>query len=124
MPVNSVNIDAQDPNEGGVVMENSMDPVEIVHAADTTHVALQVALGAADARRLYEKLGAALANATAIVMDGERVERIDSAALQVLANFCRAARERGVALVWQNTSTGLQQAAQNLGLQTILEMTP
>jgi len=124
MPVDPANIDGRDPNEGGVVMENSMDPVEIVHTADTTHVALQVALGAADARRLYEKLGAALANATAIVMDGERVERIDSAALQVLANFCRAARERGVALVWQNPSTGLQQAAQNLGLQTILEMTP
>jgi len=105
-------------------MENSMDPVQVEHTADTTHVTLEAVLGVADARLLYDKLGAALTGATSIVMDGRRVERIDTAAMQVLANFCRAARERGQALVWQNPSTGLQQAAHALGLEAMLEMNP
>jgi len=105
-------------------MESSMDPVQVEHTADTTRVALEAVLGVADARLLYDKLGAALTGATSIVMDGRRVERIDTAAMQVLANFCRVARERGHALVWQNPSIGLQQAAHALGLQAMLEMNP
>jgi len=101
-----------------------MDPVQIEYTADTTHVTLEATFGVADARLMYDTLGAALVNSTSIVVDGERVERVDAAAMQILAIFCRAARERGVALVWRNPSTGLQQAAQNLGLQPILEMTP
>ena len=42
-------------------MGNSMEPVHIEHTADTTHVALEAALGIADARVLHEKLNAALA---------------------------------------------------------------
>lgn len=105
-------------------MKNSMDPVQVEHIADTTHVTLEAVLGVADARLLYDKLGATLTGAASIVMDGGRVERIDTAAMQVLANFCRAARERGQALVWQNPSTSLQQAAHALGLEAMLEMNP
>lgn len=102
---------------------NSMDPVHIEHTADTTHVALEAALGIADARALHEKLGVVLAAATSVVMDGGRVERLDAAAMQVLACFCHAARERGIALTWQNASSGLQQAVRLLGLESIFEMT-
>ncbi len=105
-------------------MGNSMDPVHIEHTSDTTHVALEAALGIADARTLYAQLGSALTGATSIVMDGTRVERLDAAAMQVLACFCRAARERGLALSWQNISPELQQAARLLGLEAILQMTP
>ena len=99
-----------------------MDPVHIEHTADTTHVALEAALGIVDARALHEKLSAVLACATPVVLDGSRVERLDAAAMQVLACFCRAARERGLAINWQSPSSGLQQAAQWLGLEFILEM--
>ena len=104
-------------------MGNSMDPVHIEHTADTTHVALEAALGIRDARVLHEKLGTVLAAATAIVVDGSRVERLDAAAMQVLAGFIRAARERGLALSWQTPSPALQQAARLLGLEQHLEMT-
>lgn len=105
-------------------MINSMDPVHIEHTADTTHVALEATLGIADARALYARLGSALTSATPIVVDGTRVERLDAAAMQVLTCFCRTARERGLALSWQNISPELQQAARLLGLESILQMTP
>ncbi|MGE5242135.1 MAG: lipid asymmetry maintenance protein MlaB [Bacteroidota bacterium] len=101
-----------------------MDPVQIEQTADKTHVTLAAMLSVAEARLLYEKLGAALMNTTAVVMDGAGVKRVDTAALQILANFCRAARERGLALAWQNPSSDLQLAAQTLGLHTLLEMNP
>ena len=99
-----------------------MDPVHIEHTADTTHVQLEAVLGIVDARTLHEKLSTVLACATPVVLDGSRVERLDAAAMQVLACFCRAARERGLAISWQNPSSGLLQAAQWLGLESILEM--
>ena len=103
-------------------MGNSMEPVHIEHTADTTHVALEAALGIADARVLHEKLNAALAAATPVVMDASRVERLDTAVMQVLTGFCRAARERSLALTWQNPSPALQQAVRLLGLESIFEM--
>ncbi|MHB8742658.1 MAG: STAS domain-containing protein [Sulfuricaulis sp.] len=105
-------------------MGNSMDPVHIEHIADTTHVALEAALGIADARKLYSQLSSALTSAMPVVMDGARVERLDAAAMQVLASFCRTARERGLTLSWQNISPELKQAAQLLGLEPFLQMTP
>lgn len=103
-------------------MGNSMDPVQIEHTADTTHVALEAALGIRDARALHEKLGTVLTAGTAIVVDGSRVERLDAAAMQVLAGFIRAARERGLAFTWQSPSPILQQAARVLGLEQVFEM--
>lgn len=103
-------------------MGNSMDPAHIEHTADTTHVALEAALGIRDARVLHERLSAALTAATAIVIDGSRIERLDAAVMQVLAGFTRTARERGLALTWHSPSPVLQQAARVLGLEVILEM--
>ena len=101
-----------------------MEPLQIEHTADTTHVALEATLGIRDVRLLHEKLGSVLAAATAVVMDGSRVERLDAAAVQVLAGFVRAARERGLAFTWQGSSPVLQQAARVLGFESILELTP
>jgi anti-anti-sigma regulatory factor len=99
-----------------------MDPIHIEHTADTTHVQLEAVLGIVDARMLHEKLSTVLACATPVVLDGSRVERLDTAAMQVLACFCRSARERGLAISWLRPSSGLQQAARWLGLESILEM--
>ena len=101
-----------------------MDPVQIEQTADTTHVTLAAVFGVTDARLLYDRLCAALDSATSLVMDGGRVERVDAAAMQILANFCRTARERGLVLAWHNPSADLQQAAQMLGLQNMLAINP
>jgi len=118
-------IDCEGPqSEGGVMKEHIMEPVQIEHTADTTHVTLATVLGVTDARLLYDKLDGALSDATALVVDGGRVERVDAAAMQILANFSRTARARGLAVAWQNPSAGLQQAARMLGMQNLLEMHP
>lgn len=100
-----------------------MDPVHIERTAETTQVALEAALGIADARALHEKLGAVLAAKTPVVMDASRVERLDAAVMQVLTAFCRAARERRLTLTWHSPSPVLQQAVRLLGLETVFEMT-
>lgn len=101
-------------------MGNCMDPVHISHTDDATHVALEASLSITDARLLHQQLSSALAGKTTVMLDASRVERLDAAAMQVLANFCRAARERGLALSWRNISPGLQQAARLLGLESTL----
>ncbi len=103
-------------------MGNCMDPVHISHTADATHVALEASLSIADARLLHKQLSSALTGKTTVTLDASRVERLDAAAMQVLACFCRTARERGLALSWRNISPGLQQAARLLGLESILGM--
>lgn len=104
-------------------MGNSMDPIHIEHTADTTHVVLEAALGIRDARVMYEKLNTVVTTATKVVLDGSRVERLDAAAMQVLAAFARTARDHGLVLTWQSPSPILQQAARVLGFESILEMT-
>lgn len=100
-----------------------MEPVHIEHTADTTHLTLEVALGIADARRLHEKLDGVLAAATPVVINASRVEHLDAAVMQVLTGFCRAARDRSLAVSWQHPSPALQQAVRLLGLESVLEMT-
>ncbi|MHB8536356.1 MAG: STAS domain-containing protein [Sulfuricaulis sp.] len=100
-----------------------MDPVHIEHTAETTQVALEAALGIADARSLHEKLGTVLAATTPVIVDASRVERLDAAVMQVLTVFCRAARARRLTLTWHSPSPVLQQAVRLLGVESIFEMT-
>lgn len=101
-------------------MGNSMDPVHITHTADATQVTLEASLGIADTRTLYEQLGTVLASRLPVTLDGGRLERLDAAAMQLLANFCRTVRAHGRGLTWQSTSPALQQAAKLLGLESLL----
>ena len=103
-------------------MGSSMDPVHISHTADATQVTLEASLGIADTRRLHEQLGAALASTLPVTVDGGRLERLDAAVMQLLANFCRTVRAHGRPLTWQSTSPTLQQAAKLLGLESLLGM--
>ena len=105
-------------------MGSNMDPLQITHTADTMQVTLEASLGIADARTLYEQLGTVLASRLPVTVDGGRLERLDAAAMQLLANFCRTVRERGRPLTWQFTSPALQQAAKLLGLESLLGITP
>ena len=65
---------------------------------------------------LKTQLQALLAEEGAIVLDGESVERIDGAALQLLASFYREASRLGTQPRWQAASEALTQAVALLGL--------
>jgi anti-anti-sigma regulatory factor len=60
--------------------------------------------------------------ADAIVLDGQAVERVDTAALQLLVLFRRERDARGGTLAWQGASDVLNEAAGLLGLAKILEL--
>lgn len=104
-------------------MENNTYPVQITRSADTTEVALEVSLGITDAQRLHELLSPVLLAGKPIAIYGGRVERIDTATMQVLVSFYRAAHEHGLTLSWHKPSPALQQTAQLLGLESIFEIT-
>lgn len=70
---------------------------------------------------LKAELEAVLA-AGAVVLDGHPVERIDTAAVQLLALFRRERNARGGTLAWRGASDALNEAAGLLGLARILEL--
>jgi anti-anti-sigma regulatory factor len=58
----------------------------------------------------------------AVELDGSQVERVDTAALQLLVLLRRALDGRGGTLAWRASSTALNDAAGLLGLARILEL--
>lgn len=70
---------------------------------------------------LQAELAAPL-GAGALVLDGQQVERIDTAVLQLLMLVRRELDTRGGTLAWRGTSNVLNEAASLLGLTRILEL--
>lgn len=97
-----------------------MDTIEITEGSAATQVVLGATMEIAMAQVLYRQLTPLLARSTALVLDAGQVLRIDTAALQTLAYFCRCARERGIPCQWRAISPALRQAAQSLGLTPFL----
>ena len=95
-----------------------MDPIQVEHRSGTTHVVLDVTVGISEARVLHEALGNLLPQQTSIVFHADRLERIDTAAMQVLASFCRTARQRHLTLTWEAPSASLRAAINLLGLES------
>jgi anti-anti-sigma regulatory factor len=60
--------------------------------------------------------------AGAIVLDGGQVERVDTAALQLLVLFQRELDARGGTLAWLGASDALNEAAGLLGLAQLLNL--
>ncbi|MDE2157220.1 MAG: STAS domain-containing protein [Xanthomonadaceae bacterium] len=75
---------------------------------------------AAQAHLLHELLAAL--DARTVKLDGREVERVDTAALQLLTLFKREVDARGGTLSWTGTSDALDEAAGLLGLAKTLEL--
>lgn len=84
-------------------------------------VALPADCRIADLPAVKDALRAALA-APGVALDGGAVERVDTAALQLLAVFRREAAARGVAVQWLGASAALRDGADRLGLVQTLEL--
>ena len=76
---------------------------------------------AAQAALKAELLGA-LEKGAIVVLDGSRVERVDTAALQLLVLFQRELQARGGTLDWHGASEAFNEAAGLLGLARLLEL--
>jgi anti-anti-sigma regulatory factor len=63
-----------------------------------------------------ERLEALLAAPRPLILDASGVERVDTAVLQLLTVFVRAAQRRGMALTWRQASEVFLRSAVLLGL--------
>ncbi len=61
-------------------------------------------------------------DAPAVHIDGAAVERVDTAALQLLVAFRRESAARGQSSAWQGVSAVMRDAAGLLGLAQVLEL--
>jgi phospholipid transport system transporter-binding protein len=75
----------------------------------------------AEASEMHRQLRAAL-DGSAIVLDGGAVERVDTAALQLLVVFQHEARKRDRPVSWAAVSAPLHDAASQLALAQTLAL--
>ena len=73
-----------------------------------------------DAAQLQIFLCGYLEAQESVVLDAANVERIDTAALQLLCAFVRDRQARGLKVQWQGSSPALQEAADLLALRPLL----
>lgn len=97
-----------------------MDPLHTVSEMGETCVVFEPALDVTKVSVLHGELGRALKSAAPLVLDAGRVERVDTAALQLLAAFFRAADAAGLTVRWQCVSPPLREATELLGLAEML----
>ena len=73
---------------------------------------------AADLHRLLVKR---LAEGRQLVVDGTRVEEIDTAILQLLTSLWRTGAQRGIACTWHGASQALRRTAALVGVAEMLQ---
>ena len=89
--------------------------------AHSSRVQLDAQLNIAQAADLHNTLITRLAQGGPIVVDGTRVEEIDTAMLQLLTSLWRTSAERGIACTWFGASGALRQTASLVGVAEFLK---
>jgi ABC-type transporter Mla MlaB component len=93
-------------------------------AAEGTAIAPVLVLASSctvkDAAQLKDALCAHLQTPECVLLDAGNVERIDTAALQLLCAFVRDRTACGFKVQWQACSAAVQEAANLLDLRTLL----
>ncbi len=73
------------------------------------------------ARSFYEQLVKSSIGAEAIALNGENLQRVDGAGLQLLVSFFREAQRQNFSVHWQGASPALRHAAQLFGVADCLQ---
>lgn len=84
-------------------------------------IVLDAQLSMASARALKERLLYGLKQGSKVRLQGELVERIDTACAQVLASFFQTAQQEGRPVAWLGVSLPLERALNRAGLADLLE---
>ena len=92
-------------------------------SADDAVLRLPPQCGIRDASQLLGQLMLRLEHSAPVYIDAAKVERIDTAALQLLVAFLADRKARRRAVVWLECSEGLMRAARALGLAGALALT-
>jgi anti-anti-sigma regulatory factor len=83
-------------------------------------VELDARMTIVQAAALHRTLLARVAQGETIVVDGTRVQEIDTAILQLLASLWRTCLARGIGCIWQGASEPLRQTAALVGVAKLL----
>ena len=97
-----------------------MQSVNLTCHTDCTELNLAGVLDVSQARAAYQSFNEALVRALPLRLHASSLERVDTAALQLLLAFQKTARERGLRIQWESTSAALQNSATALGLSEAL----
>jgi ABC-type transporter Mla MlaB component len=89
---------------------------------EATVICCDACFDIAGARDFYNRLQAALQARQPVVLDATHIERVDTAALQILCAFFRDAEVNGLVVQWHQPSPALQHAAQLLNVSTYLAL--
>ena len=87
-----------------------------------TTVSLGAALDIMHASSLKERLQTALQKKSHIVLISDKVERADTAGLQLIYAFKQEIHKQGKQMSWQKPSEVLLKASKTLGLSSYLEL--
>ncbi len=97
--------------------------VRIDRQAAEARIALNSVLDVRQVRRVHETLLPLVNDSAPLCIDGSQVTRVDTAALQLLAVFCRSARALARPLRWESASEEFRRAATLLNLEQELGLT-
>jgi anti-anti-sigma regulatory factor len=98
----------------------SVPAAESAPAAQPAIIELEARMTIVQAAVLHRTLSGRLAQAEPVIVDGSRVEEIDTAILQLLTSLWRSSIERGIACTWQGASETLRRSAALIGVDEIL----
>lgn len=93
-----------------------------VRVKPPARIELEARMTIAQAADLHRMLLAPIARGEGMVVDGTRVEEVDTAILQLLASLWRTCLERGIACSWHGASDALRQTAALVGLAELLQL--
>ena len=93
-----------------------------IETPHTTLIYCTPELDISGAQDLYQTLQAALRAQCPVILDATRVERIDTAVLQMLCAFVRDAQANGMVVQWRQPSPALQNAARLLNVRACLAL--
>ena len=99
-----------------------MESVNLTCHADRTEIVLKGMLDVGETRAAHGTLGEALTRALPLELLASDLERVDTAGLQLLIVFLRAAHERGLHSRWRAVGPALSSGAELLGLSDALEL--
>jgi ABC-type transporter Mla MlaB component len=91
-------------------------------AADSVHVRLAANCTIRDCSTLKADLSAVLAEPASVSIDVSALERIDTAAIQLLCAFVRDRKGRQLGVTFSGKSAALTEAARLLGVDAVLDI--
>ena len=101
-----------------------MDVVQITHVGDRTEIRFAGRLGVSEAADAQRSLDVVLAQQRPLALDATELSGVDTAGLQLLAAFYRAAHLRQLNPQWTEASAALREGARLLGLEALLNLEP